>query len=167
MKNIIVMLLFLSISCTKKEAQTLDYSTDNQVEEKQSDSNSTLIGNWKVYKVEGDVMINIEGVQKTKLPMDIWIDKEFRFGADGQVELMNGETSWVKSKYEVNGNQLKIFNLNSTSTNQFEINKNEMKLIQPNENFIQMMAKQTNLGEDQIRTLYEFPKEVIFYLKKI
>ncbi|SKB90102.1 hypothetical protein SAMN05660477_01711 [Soonwooa buanensis] len=130
-----------------------------------------VIGSWEITNVDGHIYVKPEkSNMEIEAPLSFWIGKVFKFQNNGKVDVVNGNSVMISSDYTIvdNGKAFSIpkycgqFSMPFLVTNSGQ----NMTMTQSPESFYAILASQTKIPLDKVKSIYRVPSDIVFHLVK-
>ena len=130
-----------------------------------------VIGSWEITNVDGHIYVKPEkSNMEIEAPLSFWIGKIFKFQNNGKVDVVNGNSVMISSDYTLvdNGNAFSIPKYSGQFSMPFSIinSGQNMTMTQSPESFYAILASQTKIPLDKVKSIYRVPNNIVFHLVK-
>lgn len=130
-----------------------------------------VIGSWEIARVDGHIYVKPEkSSMEIEAPISFLIGKIFKFQNNGKVNVINGNSVMISSDYTIvdNGKAFSIPKYSGQFSMPFSVTNSgqNMTMTQSPESFYAILASQTKIPLDKVKSIYRVPSDIVFHLIK-
>ncbi|WP_300672106.1 hypothetical protein [Soonwooa sp.] len=130
-----------------------------------------IIGSWEIASVDGHIYVKPEkSNMEIEAPLSFWIGKMFKFQNNGKVDVVNGISVMISSDYTIvdNGKAFSIPKYSGQFSMPFSVTNagQNLTMTQSPESFYAILASQTKIPLDKVKSIYRVPSDIVFHLVK-